>query len=100
MTNRSGTGVLVCAPVEGGDPRVVVADGSYETDAERVFWRSTVADEVLRLPLQAEVSVRPLRRFPEQRRPQDGELRLLAAVARHVGTVPRQRDGARERTTA
>jgi DNA-binding CsgD family transcriptional regulator len=46
---------------------VVVADGSYETADERVFWRHDRDAEVLRLPLDAPVSVRELRRFPSQR---------------------------------
>jgi hypothetical protein len=65
--------VLVCAPAEDDvEPRVVLADGSYETEAERVFWRHDRGAEVLRLPLQAPVSVRPVRHFPEQRSAPDG----------------------------
>lgn len=76
--------LLVCAaPDESGQPRVVLADGSYETDAERVYWRSTPDAEVLRLPLDTAVSVRPLRSFPAQRSADDGEQRLLAALAPH-----------------
>jgi DNA-binding CsgD family transcriptional regulator len=71
------TPVLVCAPTEG-EPAVVVADGSYETGDERVFWRHDRDAEVLRLPLDAPVSVRPLRRFPAQR-PAPTEERLPAA---------------------
>jgi DNA-binding NarL/FixJ family response regulator len=82
------TPVLVCATPDPGAPQVVLADGSYETDAERVFWRHTRRTEVLRLPLQTEVSVRPVRRFdepvvPVQRTVLAGEQRLLAAVAQH-----------------
>lgn len=81
--------VLVCAvPEQGAEPRVVVADGSYETDAERVYWRSSPEAEVLRLPLDAAVSTRPLRRFPEQRTPQEGEQRLLAALAPYRTATP------------
>jgi DNA-binding CsgD family transcriptional regulator len=64
--NAPTTQILVCAPTDG-EPSVVVADGSYETDAERVFWRHERDAEVLRLPLDAPVSVRPLRHFPSQR---------------------------------
>lgn len=81
--------VLVCAvPEPGAEPRVVLADGSYETAAERVYWRRSRDAEVLRLPLDAAVSVRHLRRFPEQRVPQDGEQRLLAALAAHRSAPP------------
>jgi DNA-binding NarL/FixJ family response regulator len=85
--------VLVCAtPEQGGEPLVVLADGSYETGAERVFWRHRPDAEVLRLPLQVPVSVRPVRRFPEQRPAEDGERRLLEAVAAHrVDALPAQR---------
>ncbi|HUR14714.1 MAG TPA: LuxR C-terminal-related transcriptional regulator [Mycobacteriales bacterium] len=81
--------VLVCAvPEPGGEPRVVLADGSYETAAERVYWRRSRDAEVLRLPLDAEVSVRPLRRFPAPRGHHDGESRLLAALAPHRLEAP------------
>jgi DNA-binding CsgD family transcriptional regulator len=80
--------VLVCAvPEPGGEPRVVLADGSYETDGERVYWRRTPEAEVLRLPLDATVALRPVRRFPAQRAPQSGEERLLAALAPHRPAV-------------
>ncbi len=79
--------VLVCAVATPGDPQVVLADGSYETDAERIFWRNTPDAEVLRLPLDASVSVRHVRRFPEQRTAPDGEARLLAALATHRATA-------------
>ena len=83
------TTVLVCAtPDLGGEPLVVLADGSYETDAERVFWRHRPDTEVLRLPLQVPVSVRAVRRFPDQRAAEDGERRLLEAVAPHRLEVP------------
>jgi hypothetical protein len=71
--------VLVCAvPEPGGEPRVVLADGSYESGGERVYWRRTPDAEVLRLPLDATVALRPVRRFPDQRPPQSGEERLRA----------------------
>jgi DNA-binding CsgD family transcriptional regulator len=82
--------VLVCAaPDRGGEPFVVLADGSYDTPAERVFWRHSPEAEVLRVPLRTQVSVRPVRHFPEQRSAEDGELRLLQALAAHrVDTRP------------
>jgi len=89
--------VLVCAsPGPDGAPQVVLADGSYETEAERVFWRRTPGTEVLRVPLQARVTVRPVRHFsspaiPAKEGPeQQGEQRLLAALAPHL-PVPEQR---------
>jgi DNA-binding CsgD family transcriptional regulator len=95
--SSSPSTVLVCAvPEQGGEPRVVLADGSYETDAERVYWRRSRDAEVLRLPLEAAVSVRPLRRFPEQRAPQDGEQRLLAALAAHRPERPAARSEAED----
>lgn len=71
--------MLVCAPQGGGSPLVVLADGSYESAGERVFWREQPDDEVLRLPLTAPVSTRRLRHFS---RPQDvgSAARLLKAV--------------------
>jgi hypothetical protein len=76
------TTVLVCAtPPTHPEPQVVLADGSYESDGERVFWRTNPAAEVLRIPLQAPVSVRPIRRVPALPLAPDGERRLLAAVA-------------------
>ena len=81
--------VLVCAvPEPGGEPRVVLADGSYESGGERVYWRRTPDAEVLRLPLDATVALRPVRRFPDQRPPQSGEERLLAALAAHRPATP------------
>lgn len=83
--------VLVCAtPSPNADPQVVLADGCYETADERVFWRTSEQAEVLRIPLQAPVSVRPLRHVPDQRTAGQGELRLLAALAahRHAGRRP------------
>ncbi|MGB8649377.1 MAG: LuxR C-terminal-related transcriptional regulator [Mycobacteriales bacterium] len=76
--------VLVCAPAVSDEPVVVVADGSYETDSERVFWHTVRDAEVLRLPLDAPVSVRPLH-TPRQRTaspslPLPGERALLDAV--------------------
>ena len=79
--------VLVCAPREGSDPDVVLADGSYETpDGDRVFWRASPDDEVLRLPSSAPVSVRRLPQFPARQPHAAGEDRLLAALARHRQT--------------
>lgn len=62
--NTPDTAVLVCATTPASDePLVVLANGSYETDVERVFWSKDPRDEVLRLPLSVPVSVRPVRRF-------------------------------------
>lgn len=83
--------VIVCSTHDQGEPQVVLADGSYETDAERVFWRHSRDAEVLRLPLQAPVSVRPVRHFPTQRTASDGEQRLVAALAPHRVHVPAAR---------
>lgn len=75
--------LLVCAA--GPDdlhPRVVLADGVYETETERVFWNGEDRAEVLRLPLEAQVSIRQTGRFPRQRQvePANGEAALLEAV--------------------
>lgn len=71
--------LLVCATgSSSAEPVVVLANGTYETGTERVFWRADREDEVLRLPLAVPVSIRPVRRgIPAPR----GELALLAAVA-------------------
>jgi DNA-binding CsgD family transcriptional regulator len=66
FASPSAATVLVCAPTDG-EPSVVLADGSYETEGERVFWRHDREATVLRLPIDAPVSVRPLRHFPSQR---------------------------------
>lgn len=57
------TDVLVCATPAADEPLVVLATGSYETAAERVFYSDRPEDEVLRLPLSVPVSVRPVRRL-------------------------------------
>ncbi len=84
MSSPLQASVLVCAPrPPDGEPHVVLANGSYATASERVFWRDSPDAEVLRLPLQHPVSVRPLRHFPSQRPTREGELRLLSAVVEH-----------------
>jgi DNA-binding CsgD family transcriptional regulator len=80
--------LLVCAPRGAQDsPLVEIADGSYETVDERVFWRDRREAEVLRLPLQAAVAERALKRFPDGPLT-DGEAQLLAAVAEHRPSSP------------
>lgn len=67
---------LVCAPAGPARPAsVVLADGSFETLSERVFWLGTPGNEVLRLPLDTPVVVRPVHV------PSRGERALAAAVA-------------------
>lgn len=84
--------VLVCAaPGPDAPPQVVLADGSYETASERVFWRTTPATEVLRVPLRARVTVRPVRHFSAHRVVPDGEQRLVAALTPYL-PVPTPRD--------
>jgi DNA-binding CsgD family transcriptional regulator len=104
MTTTDRATVLVCAPDDHAEPHVVLANGSYETDRERVFWRSSPDAEVLRIPLQASVAVRTLRSPPSPRVAEDGERRLLAALSPHRRPVvtPRSHDdGAlREQLTA
>ncbi|MGB8652556.1 MAG: LuxR C-terminal-related transcriptional regulator [Mycobacteriales bacterium] len=71
---------------------MVLADGSYQSDGEQVFWRDTVADEVLRVPVGSPLSVRALHSrpvIPEQ--PRAGERALLQAVAKQrlrTRTIP------------
>ena len=85
------TAVLVCAP--GADePLVVLANGSYETAAERVFYGAGPEDEVLRLPLSVPVAVRPVRRTHPVDRPV-GEQALADAVRGsrpRIADLPRQ----------
>ncbi len=84
MTRPDEVSVLVCAPRHpDGRPHVVLADGSYDTPVERIFWRHSREAEVLRLPLQHPVSVRPVRAFPASEPNPDGERQLLAALAKH-----------------
>lgn len=84
--------LLVCAHAPGRpEPLVLLADGSYESADERVFWGGTPDCEVLRVPLAGPVAVRQVRHFPAQRPSADGERRLLAAIAaqrRSDETVP------------
>ncbi len=80
VSSRPTGRVLVCAPrSEDDEPLVVLADGTYETTRERVFWRDQPDGEVLRLPLTVPVAIRPVRQFPLPRRAK-GEEELLAAV--------------------
>jgi DNA-binding CsgD family transcriptional regulator/methylmalonyl-CoA mutase cobalamin-binding subunit len=73
--------VLVCATgAAPDDPLVVLADGSYETAEERIFWRSRPECEVLRLPLTVPVATRPVRHFPPAPRSGAREGALIAAV--------------------
>jgi hypothetical protein len=58
--------LLVFAPGGRGEPLVALADGSYETADERVFWRTTPEQTVLRLPLDRPVAVRPVHHRPAQ----------------------------------
>jgi two-component system response regulator DesR len=89
QTVEARTTVLVCAtPPTLPEPQVVLADGSYESDGERVFWRRNPDAEVLRIPLQAPVSVRPIRSVPMQPLAPEGERRLLAAVAAQREVTP------------
>jgi DNA-binding CsgD family transcriptional regulator/methylmalonyl-CoA mutase cobalamin-binding subunit len=63
---RTGA-MLVCAPERPGQqPLVAVADGTYETAQERVFWRESPEAEVLRLPLERPVATRQLRELARQ----------------------------------
>jgi DNA-binding NarL/FixJ family response regulator len=63
---RTGA-MLVCVPeVSGQQPLVAVADGTYETAQERVFWRESPDAEVLRLPLERPVATRQLGELDRQ----------------------------------
>jgi DNA-binding CsgD family transcriptional regulator len=76
------TTLLVCATPGPAQPaQVVLADGSYQTQHERVFWRRSPDAEVLRVALQTPVVIRPLRHVPTPRSSAAGEQRLLAALA-------------------
>jgi DNA-binding CsgD family transcriptional regulator len=82
------TTLLVCATPGPAQPaQVVLADGSYQTQHERVFWRRSPDAEVLRVALQTPVVVRPLRHVPEPRS-SAGEQRLLAALAPYRPPTP------------
>ncbi|MFN2537818.1 MAG: LuxR C-terminal-related transcriptional regulator [Mycobacteriales bacterium] len=91
--------VLVCAPRPASDePVVVLAGSSYETDSERVFLDGADGREVVRVPLSAAISVRPVRRFPDippgpETDVPTGELALLRAIA-HARSGLRQEDTA------
>jgi DNA-binding CsgD family transcriptional regulator/methanogenic corrinoid protein MtbC1 len=78
--------VLVCAPrASSEEPLVALAGRSYETDSERVFLDGDGTHEVMRLPLDAPVAVRPLRHFAspsEEGEAEAGELALLRAIGR------------------
>lgn len=84
--------MLVCAPRKGDDPEVVVAHGSFESGRERVFWLDRPEREVLRIPLHAPVSQRPLRTPSGEGRSAGGEAALTRAVQRQLAKalpVPR-----------
>lgn len=82
--------VLVCAtPSTDTGPVVVLANGSYATEHDRVFWGDDPRDEVLRLPLSAPVTIRPVRRtHPAAARPEG--LRALADAVRQARTTSEQ----------
>jgi hypothetical protein len=64
--SQSTGSLLVFAPVGRGEPLVLLADGSYDTADERVFWRTTPEETVLRVPLDRPVAVRPVHHRPVQ----------------------------------
>jgi DNA-binding CsgD family transcriptional regulator/methylmalonyl-CoA mutase cobalamin-binding subunit len=73
--------LLVCAAgIPPQEPLVVLADGTYETADERVFWRRDPETEVLRLPRDLPVAIRPLRRAAMSAQATPGEQALLDAV--------------------
>jgi hypothetical protein len=85
--------VLVCAtPSAATGPVVVLANGSYATEHDRVFWGDNPHDEVLRLPLSVPVTVRPVRRsHADSSQPtQPAGLRALADAVRHARTTSEQ----------
>jgi DNA-binding CsgD family transcriptional regulator/methanogenic corrinoid protein MtbC1 len=67
ITTPSGR-MLVCAAEPGRDEvHVAIADGVYEVDGERIFWREAPEREVLRLPIELPVTTRLLKSFPPRR---------------------------------
>lgn len=62
QTNR----MLVVAPAgDAPETQVALADGSYESDGERVFWHGSPTEPVLRLAADQPVTTHPLRRPAE-----------------------------------
>lgn len=76
--------LLVFATPRPDQPDVVLSHGSYLTEDERVFWRGSEAEEVLRLKLTQTVATREVRRFPDLPEQRLGE-RALALAVRLVG---------------
>jgi DNA-binding CsgD family transcriptional regulator len=62
--------LLVIAQRPGTWPAVVLASGSFETSSERVFFRGTTDNDVLRLPLETPYAVRSTRRAATAPAPQ------------------------------